>query len=138
MYITFVFGGRVMKNRGYVEQLWRKEKYHVLLHSQQSYQSIRNALKNDISLNQLQQMIDEALLIEPTIGSICNAFDHMWGYFKKCANEDEKKHAKLLKSDFISGKIESDVLLDFLADLAAKYNVRYLIESRVLKTKRKR
>ena len=27
-------------------------------------------------------MIDEALLIEPSIGSVCNAFDHMWGYFK--------------------------------------------------------
>lgn len=138
MYITFVFGGRFMKDRGYVEQLWREEKYHVLLHSQQSYQSIRNALKEDISLNQLQQMIDEALLIEPTIGSICNAFDHMWGYFKKCANEDEKEYAKLLKSDFVSGKIESGVVLDFLADLATKYKVRYLIESRVLNTKRKR
>ena len=45
MYITFVIGGRFMKDRGYVEQLWREEKYHVLLHSQQSYQSIRNTLK---------------------------------------------------------------------------------------------
>ncbi|ATY57829.1 TPA: YbgA family protein [Staphylococcus argenteus] len=127
-----------MKDRGYVEQLWREEKYHVLLHSQQSYQSIRNTLKKDISIHQLQQMIDEALLIEPSIGSVCNAFDHMWGYFKKCANEDEKQQSKLLKSAFISGKIERDVMLDFLADLAAKYNVHYLIESRVLKTKRKR
>ncbi|BBD87061.1 DUF1722 domain-containing protein [Staphylococcus argenteus] len=138
MYITFVIGGRFMKDRGYVEQLWREEKYHVLLHSQQSYQSIRNTLKKDISIHQLQQMIDEALLIEPSIGSVCNAFDHMWGYFKKCANEDEKQQSKLLKSAFISGKIERDVMLDFLADLAAKYNVHYLIESRVLKTKRKR
>lgn len=35
-----------MKERGHIEQLWREEKYHVLLHSQQSYQMIRNALKN--------------------------------------------------------------------------------------------
>ena len=34
-----------MKERGHIEQLWREEKYHVLLHSQQSYQMIRNALK---------------------------------------------------------------------------------------------
>ncbi|HDI6887813.1 TPA: DUF1722 domain-containing protein, partial [Staphylococcus aureus] len=27
-----------MKERGHIEQLWREEKYHVLLHSQQSYQ----------------------------------------------------------------------------------------------------
>lgn len=72
-----------MKERGYIEQLWREEKYHVLLHSQQSYQMIRNALKTDLSLHQVQQMIDVALLIEPSIGSVCNAFDHMWGYLKK-------------------------------------------------------
>ena len=38
-----------MKERGYIEQLWREEKYHVLLHSQQSYQMIRNALKRFIT-----------------------------------------------------------------------------------------
>lgn len=65
-----------MKERGHIEQLWREEKYHVLLHSQQSYQMIRNALKTDLSLHQVQQMIDDALLIEPSIGSVCNAFDH--------------------------------------------------------------
>ncbi|CXW89421.1 type II DNA modification enzyme [Staphylococcus aureus] len=47
-----------MKERGHIEQLWREEKYHVLLHSQQSYQMIRNALKTDLSLHQVQQMID--------------------------------------------------------------------------------
>lgn len=60
-----------MKERGHIEQLWREEKYHVLLHSQQSYQMIRNALKTDLSLHQVQQMIDDALLIEPSIGSVC-------------------------------------------------------------------
>ncbi len=45
---------------------------------------IRNALKTDLSLHQVQQMIDVALLIEPSIGSVCNAFDHMWGYLKMC------------------------------------------------------
>ena len=29
-------------------------------------------------------MIDDALLIEPSIGSVCNAFDHMWGILKMC------------------------------------------------------
>ena len=41
-------------------------------------------------------MIDDALLIEPSIGSVCNAFDHMWGYFKKCAEEEERQQSKLL------------------------------------------
>jgi hypothetical protein len=39
--LTLIIGGNFMKERGHIEQLWREEKYHVLLHSQQSYQMIR-------------------------------------------------------------------------------------------------
>lgn len=35
-------------------------------------------------------MIDDVLLIELSIGSVCNVFDYMWGYFKKCVNEEER------------------------------------------------
>lgn len=45
---------------------------------------------------------------------------------------------KLLKADFINGKIDTQTLLDFLAELANKYDVQYLLQSRVLNTKRKR
>lgn len=86
-----------MKERGYIEQLWREEKYHVLLHSQQSYQIIRNALKTDLSIHQVQQMIDDALLIEPSIGSVCNAFDHMWGYFKNVRMKKKDNNQNYLK-----------------------------------------
>uniref|UniRef100_UPI00085159DD DUF1722 domain-containing protein n=1 Tax=Staphylococcus aureus TaxID=1280 RepID=UPI00085159DD len=92
----------------------------------------------NLSLHQVQQMIDDALLIEPSIGSVCNAFDLMWGYFKKCANEDERLQSKLLKADFINGIIDTQTFLDFLAELANKYDVQYLLHSRVLNTKRKR
>lgn len=86
-----------MKERGYIEQLWREEKYHVLLHSQQSYQMIRNALKTDLSLHQVQQMMDVALLIEPSIGSVCNAFDHMWGYLKNVRMKKKDNNQNYLK-----------------------------------------
>lgn len=76
---------------------------------------IRNALKTDLSLHQVQQMIDDALLIEPSIGSVCNAFDHMWGYFKKCANEEERQQSKLLKADFINGKIDTQTFIRFFS-----------------------
>lgn len=86
-----------MKERGHIEQLWREEKYHVLLHSQQSYQMIRNALKTDLSLHQVQQMIDDALLIEPSIGSVCNAFDRMWGYLKNVRMKKKDNNQNYLK-----------------------------------------
>lgn len=50
----------------------------------------------------------------------------------------KEKQSKLLKADFINGKIDTQTLLDFLAELANKYDVQYLLQSRVLNTKRKR
>ena len=58
-------------------------------------------------------MIDDALLIEPSIGSVCNAFDHMWGYFKNVRMKKKDNNQKLLKADFINGKIDTQTLLDF-------------------------
>ena len=40
-------------------------------------------LKGDPSLKEVQNEIANALAITPTKGSIINAYDHMWGYFKK-------------------------------------------------------
>ena len=35
-----------MKERGYIEKLWREQKYNVLYHSQQHYNYIRELLSN--------------------------------------------------------------------------------------------
>ncbi|MDU4450309.1 MAG: type II DNA modification enzyme, partial [Staphylococcus lugdunensis] len=35
-----------MKTRGKIEQLWRQEKYHVMMHSHQHYNHIRAMLKS--------------------------------------------------------------------------------------------
>lgn len=124
-----------MKERGYIEKLWREEKYHVLLHSQQSYNEIRELLKSSPSLQEVQLKIEEALRCKPTKGTVINAYDHMWGYFKNNATEAEKEQSKTLKSDFQSDLITKNELLTFLKELAQQYNVTYLLESRVLQTK---
>lgn len=121
-----------MKERGYIEKLWREEKYHVLLHSQQSYNEIRELLKSSPSLREVQLKIEEALSCEPTKGTVINAYDHMWGYFKNNATEAEKEHSKNLKNDFQNDVITKNQLLTFLKELAQKYDVTYLLESRVL------
>ncbi|PNZ30378.1 type II DNA modification enzyme [Staphylococcus petrasii] len=121
-----------MKERGYIEKLWREEKYHVLLHSQQSYNEIRELLKSSPSLQEVQLKIEEALSCEPTKGTVINAYDHMWGYFKNNATEAEKEQSKNLKNDFQNDVVTKNQLLTFLKELAQKYNVTYLLESRVL------
>lgn len=121
-----------MKERGLVEKLWREEKYHVLLHSQQHYNYIRQRLKSDISLTKLEQLINQALELPPTTGSVINAYDHMWGYFKNIATTEEKRKAQDLKQRYVAHDITYSDLLYHLAILADKYDVTYLQQSTVL------
>ena len=121
-----------MKERGYIEKLWREEKYNVLYHSQQHYNYIRELLKLSPTLNEVQLTINEALQTTPSNGSIINAYDHMWGYFKHKANEIEKNKSAQLKADFKQDNVQSKELLIFIKYLADKYEVSYLQKSTLL------
>ena len=118
-----------MKERGKIEKLWREEKYRVLLHDQNAYNIIRALLKESPSLEEVQFQINEAINHSPTTGSIINAYEHMWGYFKNIATENEKHKALMLKDDFMNHQIELDTLLSYLSQLANKYDIKYLQES---------
>ena len=115
-------------NKKQTEQLWREEKYHVMFHSQNHYNSIRQAMKDNLSYDEVAQLITDAHNQKATNGSMRNACQHMWGYFKKCASAEEKmQYERLLEEANFSG------LLKFLKGLARKYEVKYLLESRILK-----
>lgn len=110
----------------YAEKLWREEKYRVMLHSQNHYNAIRIAMK-EARYAEVSALIAEALAITPSTGSQRNAIMHMWGYFKKRATTEEKtNYQQLLQLD------DFEQLLKFLRELAEKYEVTYLLESRVL------
>ncbi|PTE70136.1 type II DNA modification enzyme [Staphylococcus devriesei] len=126
-----------MKERGYIEKLWREEKYHILFHSQYYYEEIRQLLKGSPSLEEVQHMIDIGLREEPTQGSIINAYDHMWGYFKKKATSSEKAQSLSLKQQFMNDNVYSSELLKFLKTLADKYEVTYLQQSTILRNNKK-
>lgn len=126
-----------MKERGYIEKLWREEKYHILFHSQYYYEEIRQLLKGSPSLEEVQHMIDVGLREEPTQGSIINAYDHMWGYFKKKATSSEKAQSLSLKQQFMNDNVSSTELLKFLKSLADKYEVTYLQQSTILRNNKK-
>ena len=109
------------------QQLWRVEKYNVMYHSQNHYNAIRQAMKNKSSYEEVAQLIAEALSQTPTEGSMRNACQHIWGYFKKYATTEEK-----IQSEEFVKTSNFDELLVFLKALAEKYEVKYLLESRVL------
>ena len=110
------------------EVLWREEKYNVMFYSQNHYNAIRQAMKNKASYEEVSALIEQALSLPPSEGSMRNACQHMWGYFKKVASEEEKKqYGQLMQTTNFSE------LLSFLRRLAEKYEVTYLLESRILK-----
>lgn len=121
-----------MSKRAEIEKLWRHEKYNVMMHSQKSYLDIREALKGEITYDGLQSKIDHAKDIVPTTGSIINTYDHMWGYFKKMATEEERIQYLKYKSQFQQNAIQYQCLITFIYKLAVKYNQKYLLESTIL------
>lgn len=113
-----------------VENLWRKEKYKVMYYNQNQYNYIRQLMRDqldDISL--LEQVIRKTYEMTPTRGSKLNSYQHMWGYFKKIATDDEKVLYQTFIKDFDSNETELHTLLKQLAE---KYDVQYLKNSSIL------
>lgn len=121
-----------MTQRSEMEKLWRHEKYLVMYHSQNHYNQIREALKTDCDLNKLESLIEDAKKVTPTKGSIINAYQHMWGYFKKMATDEEKAAYHQSQQVFSDNEWSEETLLDFIRSLAMKYDVKYLLNSSVL------
>lgn len=122
-----------MKERAVIERKWAWEKYNVMMHSQKHYNLIREELKQDITLSELEELVSEGLSQTPTAGAVINTFDHMWGYFKKTHTEEEKEKYMELKEAYKDGMISREIMVHFIRDLADKYEVGYLQNSTVLK-----
>ncbi|SEJ47167.1 Uncharacterized conserved protein YbgA, DUF1722 family [Bhargavaea ginsengi] len=121
-----------MNERRMMEELWSREKYRVMYHSQAHYDQIRQTLKGQPDLKEIEMLISEAVKIPATPGSVRNAVQHMWGYFKKQADEEEKEEYRRLMDGFSSGSTREEDLLLFLRRLAEKYDVEYLLNSTIL------
>lgn len=113
------------------EVLWRENKYEVMSHSENHYKYIKKSLQ-DISLEKLTEVITEAKKIEKTTGSVTNAYQHMWGYFKKQAIEEEKNKTFELLEDFQKTNEQEKTLWKWLAHLAVKYEQKYLLQSTII------
>lgn len=113
------------------ELLWRISKYEVMAHSEKAYRNIQRSFPT-LSLIELQQLIEQALEIPPTTGSITNAYQHMWGYFKKKATTDEKEKTFYLLSCLQQSEVNETVLWNWIATLSVKYEQDYLINSSLI------
>lgn len=116
------------------QQLWARNKYLVLSHSSNIYNEIRQYLKNEqVEVSQVQEMIDRACQIPEHRGQVCNAFQHIWGYFKKKATDDERKDYMLLLDRYRFGQASKEDLIAKTRELLDRYPNTYLQHSTLLK-----
>ncbi|KXT79421.1 hypothetical protein STRDD11_02280 [Streptococcus sp. DD11] len=112
------------------QKLWARNKYLVLSHSSRIYLEIRQYLKGDqVEVAQVQAMIDQAVSLPENRGQVCNAFQHVWGYFKKKASPAEKAEFLQLLERYQAGRAEQGALAAAVRELLLKYPNRYLQES---------
>ena len=116
------------------QQLWARNKYLVLSHSSNIYNEIRQYLKNEeVEVSLVQEMIDRACQIPEHRGQVCNAFQHIWGYFKKKATGAERKDYILLLDRYRFGQASKEDVIDKTRDLLKRYPNTYLQHSTLLK-----
>lgn len=116
------------------QRLWAENKYLVLSHSSNIYNEIRQYLKNEeVEVSLVQEMIDRACQIPEHRGQVCNAFQHIWGYFKKKATENERKDYMLLLDCYRFGQASKEDLIAKTRDLLERYPNTYLQNSTLLK-----
>ena len=116
------------------QQLWARNKYLVLSHSSNIYNEIRQYLKNEeVELSLVQELIDRACQIPERRGQVCNAFQHIWGYFKKKATDAERKDYMLLLDRYRFGQASKEDLIAKTRELLERYPNSYLQNSTLLK-----
>ena len=116
------------------QQLWARNKYLVLSHSSNIYNGIRQYLKHEqVELSQVQELIDRACQIPEHRGQVCNAFQHIWGYFRKKATDVERKDYMLLLDRYRFGQASKEDLIAKTRELLDRYPNIYLQHSTLLK-----
>ena len=116
------------------QQLWARNKYLVLSHSSNIYNDIRQYLKNEqVEVSHVKELIDRACQIPEHRGQVCNAFQHIWGYFKKKATDVERKDYMLLLDRYRFGQTSKKDLIAKTRDLLDRNPNTYLQHSTLLK-----
>ncbi|MFD2308071.1 YbgA family protein [Enterococcus termitis] len=114
------------------QQEWATLKYLILSKSQNDYKAIRKLVSgkewNEEKEVLFQQYIQHALAQPDHKGNKLNAYQHVWGYFKKLATEEEREVYADLSENF---SLDNDQLFSFLKELIIKYDEAYLYQSKL-------
>lgn len=91
-------------------------------------------MKNEeVEVSHVQELIDRACQIPEHRGQVCNAFQHIWGYFKKKATAAERKDYMILLDRYRFGQASKEDVIAKTRDLLDCYPNTYLQHSTLLK-----
>lgn len=113
-----------------LQKEWARWKYFVMARSQEAYLLIRQLFSgNRWSEEKAQlfyQQIEHVKTLPVNVKAQRNAYEHVWGYFKKIASKEER--AEFFRClDTLSER--EDSALPYLKKLAEKYQIAYLLDS---------
>lgn len=113
-----------------LEKEWARYKYRIMYHSQSHYNDLRKMFR-ELPVNPITfyTKIDEALTISPIMNQKLNAYEHVWGYFKKIADEKERSKYNDIKTSILNGYHDERKIRTFLLKMLSKYPNDYLENS---------
>ena len=122
-----------MNKKKECEELWAKNKYYVLSKSHKAYLEIRAYLREkEPDVLWVNKKIQEARDMKESKKDFSNAILHIWGYFKKEASTIEKQALFNILNEYMEGKNNQDVVIEYINTLLKKYPNKYLQESTLL------
>jgi len=116
--------------KGSLQRDWARYKYLMMEKSQECYDKSRQ-LFNDYEYPSLEfyKLTESCMELTEKTGQAVNAAEHVWGYFKETASEQEKNRFFKLLDGYREGNVKLASVKRSLYRLAKKYDSRYLQES---------
>lgn len=113
-----------------IQKEWAQWKYFVMARSQREYLALRQLFSgNQWSEDKTEQFYQHLRIVRELpvdVKAQRNAYEHVWGYFKKSASPQERQHFFVLLDRMTETEDEA---LPYLKELAEKYQTTYLLES---------
>jgi uncharacterized protein YbgA (DUF1722 family) len=123
------------------ELLWASEKYSVMAKSYNFYKEIQGKMREAQSaedFDEIQKLISGYNQKRYDKKALINTLEHVWGYFKKEAEDDDKKHFFSLLAELkrVEDEHFDEIPYEFqlyLQYLLQKYPSDYLKQSTFIK-----
>lgn len=104
---------------------WARYKYLVMEKGYDLYKKCSSLVKENCSLKDFYSFVDDCLLMSYNEKNFKNTALHIWGYFKDCATDKEKRDFLKLMDEYK----DPQKVKEKLYKLAVKYEREYLVGS---------